>query len=165
MRRLTAIGILALTIVVVRPGRADADITAFLGFAPTPEARFARGWAIGVNIILVGFEFEHSNTREKIATGTPPTGGAPGLSTYMFNGLVMTPTSGIQLYATAGAGVYRERVLEETETSFGTNVGGGAKLTLAGPFKLRLDYRVFNLRGNAIHKHPQRFYAGLSLAF
>ena len=31
--------------------------------------------------------------------------------------------------------------------------------------RLRLDYRVFNLRGSAVYKHPQRFYAGANISF
>jgi hypothetical protein len=61
--------------------------------------------------------------------------------------------------------VYRERFGELTETSFGTNFGGGAKVTLVGPLRLRIDYRVFNLRGGAAHKTPQRFYVGANLRF
>ena len=83
----------------------------------------------------------------------------------MFNGMIMTPTSGVQLYATAGGGFYRERLLEQQETHFGTNVGGGAKITLVGPLRLRLDYRVFNLRGSPLHRSPHRFYAGANIAF
>jgi hypothetical protein len=83
----------------------------------------------------------------------------------MFNGLLSTPTTGFQLYGTIGGGVYRERFGELTETSFGTNFGGGAKVTLVGPLRLRVDYRVFNLRGGAVHKTPQRFYVGANLRF
>ena len=35
------------------------------------------------------------------------------------------------------------------ETNVGINVGGGVKMTLAGPLRLRLDYRVFTLKGIA----------------
>ena len=56
--------------------------------------------------------------------------------------------------ATPGGGVYHESCRSEPnddETNFGTNVGGGAKITLAGPLRLRLDYRVFTLRGTPRH--------------
>ena len=39
------------------------------------------------------------------------------------------------------------------------------KLALAGPLRLRLDYRVFRLNGNPLFKKVQRFYGGLSLSF
>ena len=45
-------------------------------------------------------------------------------------------------------------------------VGGGVKMNLLGPLRLRLDYRVFTLRGSDVrHSKPQRFYAGLNLKF
>ena len=76
----------------------------------------------------------------------------------------MTPTK-TQLYLTAGGGFFREKFPTSSETSFGTNIGGGIKWTLMGPLQLRVDYRIFNLRGGAKYKNPQRIYAGLNLHF
>ena len=45
------------------------------------------------------------------------------------------------------------------------NTGGGVKINLAGPLRARVDYRVFNLKGNPRHNNVQRIYAGLNLAF
>lgn len=137
---------------------AHADITAFWGLSPTPDTRSARGFAAGISLVVVGFEFEYSNTAEDLVTG------APGLTTGMLNGLVQTPTS-TQFYVTAGGGVFRERLGGQGETLVGTNIGGGVKVNLAGPLRLRLDYRVFNLRGSPLYSTPQRFYAGVTLAF
>ena len=69
----------------------------------------------------------------------------------MFNGLVQTPVpiAGMQFYATAGGGVYRETLHDDSETNVGINVGGGVKMSLAGPMRLRLDYRVFTLQGRS----------------
>lgn len=158
MRRLTILVAIAVLGIASTPSPAAADITAFLGFS-TPEARAARGFAVGMNFLIVGVEFEYSNSRPKEDELVP------GLATSMFNGIVSTPTTGIQFYGTIGGGFYRERLGEDTETSFGTNIGGGAKVTIAGPLRLRIDYRVFNLRGGAQHKTPQRFYAGLNVRF
>jgi len=44
-------------------------------------------------------------------------------------------------------------------------VGGGVKMSLIGPLRLRLDYRVFTLRGSPLYEKPQRFYAGVNLKF
>jgi hypothetical protein len=159
MKRVLVVVAMVMAAALGRPAEAAADVTAFLGFSPTPETRPTRGFAVGMNFLIVGFEFEYANTREKDNQL------APGLVTNMFNGLISTPTTGFQFYGTAGAGFYRERFGELTETSFGTNIGGGAKVTLVGPLRLRLDYRVFNLRGGAVHKTPQRFYAGANLRF
>ena len=47
----------------------------------------------------------------------------------------------------------------------GVSTGGGVKLSLFGPLKVRVDYRVFRLQGSPIHKTPQRVYVGLNLGF
>jgi opacity protein-like surface antigen len=144
------------------PSTASADFTAFLGVNPTPSNRTVTGLSGGVGLLIVGFEFEYANASEDLDAL------APGLKTYMFNGLLQTPfpIGGMQFYATAGGGVFRERLDEETETNVGMNVGGGVKMNLAGPLRLRLDYRVFTLRGSDVrHSRPQRFYAGLNLKF
>lgn len=138
---------------------AFADITAFLGLTTSPKSRAARGFSVGLNLLVVGFEFEYSKTVEDVESLSP------GLTTSMFNGVVITPTGNTQLYLTAGGGLFRERVGTETETSFGTNFGAGLKMGLAGPLRLRLDYRVFDLRGTPRFKNPQRFYAGINIPF
>ena len=149
---------LAAGLVAASPDRAAADVTAFLGFSPTPTTHSTRGFAFGLNLLIVGFELEYANTAERLAEG------APGLHTGMINGLLQTPTR-TQFYLTGGAGVYRERLGPASETHVGTNIGGGVKMGLIGPLRLRLDYRVFSLRGSPIQGTPQRFYAGANLAF
>lgn len=137
---------------------ARADITAFLGLSPTPDNHAARGLSVGVSLLIVGFEFEYSNLSEDDLELLP------GLKTYSGNVLVQTPTS-TQLYVTAGAGGYQERLGNVDETHVGLNFGGGAKIPLLGPVRVRLDYRFFNLKGSPIHSTYQRFYAGANLAF
>ena len=85
----------------------------------------------------------------------------------MANVYVQNPiaTSGMQFYATIGGGLYRERLGDGQETGVGTNLGGGVKIGLAGPLRLRLDYRIFTLAGDARHTKVQRIYAGLTLGF
>jgi hypothetical protein len=150
---------LGLLLVAALPSPARADVTAFWGVSPTPSAHAAKGFAVGLNLLVVGFEVEYAGMTED------PADGVPGLRTGMINGLVQTPTSKTQLYLTAGGGFFRERVGDETETNFGTNIGGGIKLGLVGPLRLRLDYRVFALRGTPIVANPQRLYAGVNLSF
>lgn len=151
---------LALLLLLLFPATASADLTAFLGVNPTPERRPLTGIAGGAGMLIVGFEVEYANTSEDAEVD------APGLRTIMANGLVQTlPLGRLQFYGTAGAGVYRERLREISETHVGINVGGGVKMTLLGPLRLRLDYRVFTLRGDPLHARPQRFYAGLNLKF
>lgn len=146
---------------VLVPASAFADVTAFVGVNPTPASRPLRGVSIGVGLLIVGFEFEYARTSEDLSEG------APALQTYMGNALLQTPfpIGGMQFYATAGGGAYRETLVELSRTHVGVNVGGGVKMSLLGPLRLRLDYRVFTLRGNPRHERPQRFYAGLNLRF
>jgi opacity protein-like surface antigen len=152
---------LAAAALFLLPATASADITAFLGTNPTPVNRVTTGIGVGFGLVIVGFEFEYGRTRENEDEL------APSLRTFMFNGLLQTPVpiAGMQFYATAGGGVYRETLLEDSNTNVGINVGGGVKIGLAGPLRLRLDYRVFTLQGDARHSKPQRFYAGLNLKF
>jgi opacity protein-like surface antigen len=143
------------------PATASADLTAFLGVNGTPTNRAARGLSVGVGLVIVGFEFEYANASEDLDTL------APGLRTYMFNGLVQTPIpiAGMQFYGTAGGGVYRETLLDDSETNVGINYGGGVKISLIGPLRLRLDYRVTALQGSPRYQRPQRFYAGINVKF
>ena len=146
---------------LLHPTPAAADITAFVGVNPTPSNRPVRGFAAGAGLLVVGFEFEYADTSDD------PAEGSPRLRTFMGNGLVQTPVpiAGMQFYATAGGGAYRENFAEASETHVGINVGGGVKMSLFGPLRLRLDYRVFTLQGEPRHSKPQRFYAGLNLKF
>jgi hypothetical protein len=140
---------------------AFADATAFLGSTITPTNRPAKGFAIGVGLLIVGFEFEFASTDETLDEA------APALRTGMGNVLVQTPfpVAGMQFYATTGAGLYRERLGARQETHAGFNTGGGAKITLFGPIRARLDYRIFQLRGDPLHSTVHRVYAGVNLAF
>ena len=145
---------------------ARADLTGFIGSTSTPVARPAKGFAVGWGLLIVGAEFEYSTTSEDV-TGTQP---APALKTYMFNGILQTPfpVARTQFYGTVGGGLYHETLTidpNNDQTSFGTNIGGGAKITLVGPLRLRLDYRVFTLRGTPRHTPVQRIYAGINLKF
>jgi opacity protein-like surface antigen len=151
---------LTLAVLLLVPSSASADLTAFVGVTGTPSNRMVRGFAGGAGLLIVGFEVEYADTSEEL------TKDAPALRTFMMNGLAQTlPLGGIQFYGTAGGGVYRETLREDSETNFGTNLGGGVKMTLLGPLRLRLDYRIFVLRGDPRHSRPQRFYAGLNLKF
>ena len=153
--------LLCALLLLITPSRALADVTAFVGFSPTPSQRAAKGFAAGIGLVIVGFEVEYSKTNEDLAEA------APELKTFMVNGLLQTPfpIAGLQFYGTAGAGGFRESLSDVTVTSFGMNVGGGVKANLIGPLRLRVDYRIFTLKGSPRHERPQRFYAGLNLKF
>jgi hypothetical protein len=151
----------AFSLLLLLPSTASADLTAFLGATPTPSARVVKGFAAGMGLLIAGFEVEYAHTNEDLVKA------APGLRTFMFNGLLQTPIpiGGLQFYGTAGGGVFRESLNEASETNVGINVGGGIKMSLAGPLRIRFDYRVFTLRGSPRYSNPQRFYAGINLKF
>ncbi|MDO8679412.1 MAG: hypothetical protein Q7R30_12725 [Acidobacteriota bacterium] len=162
-RTRTLAPVMALTVLFLagsaRPAR--ADITAFLGLSPTPERHMVKGFSGGLSFLVVGFEFEFSHL------GEDELDHLPGLKTYSGNVFAQTPIEikGTQLYATAGAGAYRETLGDAEETHVGINLGGGAKIRLLGPLRIRLDYRVFQLRGSPLFSTYQRFYAGGNIAF
>jgi hypothetical protein len=154
-------GVLALLLLAGTSTPAWADVTLFLGANTTPTNRQARGGSLGVGLLIVGFEFEYSSTSEDLKTG------APSLKVGSGNGLLQTPVPifGIQPYVTAGAGIFRERLGTSSETGVAPNVGGGVKVSLAGPLRLRVDYRVFRLGDSARYTPSHRIYAGLNLKF
>jgi hypothetical protein len=151
----------ALVLFSFTPSPASADATLFLGRTSAGDDRaVVRGVAVGVSLLVVGFEFEYANTKEDQTLLTP--------SLRTTSGNVFAQTFGLpgfQLYATTGAGLYRERLGPDQETSFLLNSGGGVKVNIAGPIRARVDYRIFNFRGNPRHSTVQRIYAGLNLAF
>jgi hypothetical protein len=156
-----SIVLLAFMFVGLTARDAFADITAFIGVTPTPQNHVVRGFALGFGLLVVGFEFEYANAIEDSAELLP------SLQTGSGNIYVQTPVeiSGIRIYGTTGGGYYRERLSTTQETNFCSNIGGGAKIRLAGPLKVRLDYRIFRLNGEPIHQTYHRFYAGANFAF
>lgn len=162
-RTRTLAPVIALTILFLASTAvpARADITAFLGLSPTPQRHTVKGFAGGLSLIVVGFEFEFSHL------GEDPLDALPGLKTYSANIFVQTPVEvkGTQFYATAGGSGYRENLAARQESHVGINLGGGLKVRVLGPVRLRLDYRVFQLRGAPLYSTYQRFYAGANIAF
>ena len=140
---------------------AFADVTAFIGSTATPANRGVKGVAVGMGLLIVGFEFEYARTAEDL------TEAAPELRTGMGNVLLQTPVpvAGMQFYTTMGGGGYRETLASRQTTNVGINTGGGVKISLLGPIRARLDYRVFKLRGDPLHATVHRIYAGLNLSF
>jgi Outer membrane protein beta-barrel domain len=141
-----------------------ADATAFIGAYTNPERQQMRGFAGGFSLLIVGFEGEYATAGEDESQATP------SLTTASGNVFVQMPVAlfGVRLYATTGAGLYRERVeaIDHSETNAVFNTGGGAKISLLGPLRLRLDYRVMKLRGEPLRPSTvHRVYAGVNLAF
>jgi len=85
----------------------------------------------------------------------------------MGNVLLQTPGPifGFEPYFTTGGGIYHEALGTHEDTSFGANLGGGVKVSLVGPLRVRIDYRVFKLGSDALYSPAHRFYVGLNLKF
>ena len=85
--------VLAMMAVSVRP--ASADATAFIGANTSPANRQVRGFGIGMGLlIVVGLEFEYSNTTDDLAAS------APSLKIGSGNGpAVSGPDFGVQPYS------------------------------------------------------------------
>lgn len=140
---------------------AFADITGFIGANTTPKSRHTQGFAVGAGLLFVGIEFEYGSTPDV------PTAFAPALHTGTGNVLIQAPFAvfGFQPYVTTGGGIYRETLGTHEKTGFALDTGGGVKISLLGPIRLRLDYRVFKLGAEALESPVQRVYAGLNLKF
>jgi hypothetical protein len=159
--RLARVSLFAVTLLIATTMPARADITGFIGANTTPENRSVRGFGFGAGLLLVGFEFEYA------ATSPDTSLAAPSIKTGSGNLLLQTPVMihGFQPYVTVGGGLYRERLGTHVDTGFAPNSGVGVKIALAGPLRLRVDYRVFRLGSGALYSPAHRLYGGLNLKF
>ena len=159
MRPLRAMGIALVLLSIAAPAR--ADITAFIGANTTPDNRRVLGGALGFGVLIIGFEGEYAFTPDD------PRAAAPSLKTGIANIVLQSPVPffGIQPYFTTGGGFYQEELGLHSDTGFALNTGGGVKVTLAGPIRLRVDYRIFKLGSGALYSPAHRVYAGLNLKF
>jgi len=159
MNRITTLAATLLLVAAATPAR--ADVTGFLGANMTPSSRQVRGGAFGFGILVVGVELEYAFTPED------PAASAPSLKTGSGNVLLQTPVAifGLQPYFTTGGGFYQEELGVHSDTGFAFNTGAGVKISLAGPLRVRVDYRVFKLGSGALNSPTHRLYAGLNLKF
>src|SRR6185295_18050768 len=158
---MTRVALVTAVLMVLVAVPAHADVTLFLGANMTPANRPVRGGALGAGLLFIGFEGEYANTPDD------PSANAPSLMTGSGNVVLQTPIAifGFQPYFTTGAGFYRETLGAHQDTSFALNTGGGVKISLIGPLRLRVDYRVFKLGSGALDSPAHRISAGLNLKF
>src|SRR5204863_10195050 len=145
----------------VMPTPARADITGFIGANTTPKSRHTQGFAVGAGVMFLGIEFEYGSTPDD------PAALAPSLNTGTGNVLFQAPFAifGFQPYFSTGGGIYHEELTTHSKTGFALDTGGGVKISLLGPVRLRVDYRVFKLGDEALESPVQRIYVGLNLKF
>jgi|SRR5262249_1604447 len=160
MKRFPTVG-LAILLLALAAAPASADVTAFLGANTTPANRQVRGGAIGFGLLVVGLELEYAFTPDD------PAANAPSLKTGTGNLMLQPPFMifGFQPYFTTGGGFYSEQLGSHSDVGFGVDTGGGVKVSLAGPLRLRVDYRLFRLGSGALNPTTHRIYAGLNLKF
>ena len=159
MRRARTLAVVGLLLAFAAPARADG--TVFIGANTTPANRTVKGFALSLGLLIVAFEIECATTGGDLLAG------APSLKTGMGNLLLQSPLPlfGFQPYLTTGGGLYREELGTHRYTSVGLNTGGGVKVALVGPIRLRVDYRVFKLGRGALNSPAHRAYIGLNLTF
>ena len=142
----TRILVLTLLLALAPVASAFADVTAFIGATTTPANRAAKGVALGFGVLVLGFEFEYLDHERGAARRRA----------------VAAHRHGQRAAADAGADPRAAAVLHDRrwrlpraarrrirETHIGLNTGGGVKISLLGPIRARLDYRVFKLQGDA----------------
>src|SRR5689334_12675876 len=153
--------IIAAIVMLLVPALAQADATLFIGANTSPVNRTAKGFAIGAGLLVIGFEFEYSDTTNDVNAG------APSLKTGTGNLLLQSPIAfaGFQPYFEVGGGIYHEELNTISNTGFVGGTGGGLKISLIGPIRLRVDYRAFTLRNGALTTPANRVYAGVNLKF
>jgi hypothetical protein len=154
----------AVFLVISQATPAFADATAFLGMHTNPDRQVMKGFAVGFGVLILGFEGEYGSA------GEDDSAGLPSLKTFSGNVLLQTPVPvfGTRFYFTTGIGGYREELdaIDHSETNVVYNTGGGAKITLIGPLRVRLDYRLMKLQGEPVRPSTvHRIYAGINLAF
>jgi hypothetical protein len=118
---------------------------------------------------VIGFEVDHMRT---LGDQTPSRPRIEWTGASMLVQFHIVPRR-LQAYGAVGGGVYTQTLGGDRSAGGGAaNAGGGVKIALAGPLKLRLDYRVLFLSDDPDwsleglpYRHPQRVTAGLALAF
>ena len=144
---------------------AHADVSAFVGAVTGPTPRPSIGVAWGRAGERAGFEVELARS---VGAGSAE---APSLFTIAADAVVPLTSAdgGPSYFGIGGIGGYGESVGGGRGSSgLAVNVGAGAILPLRGRLRLRLDYRLFFLRGSSdaepVRPRRHRFSAGLSFA-
>lgn len=164
------LAVMALTLsaapAVAQTQESGVSITTLAGVAIAPGPHPATGIAVGLRPQPgpISLEFEYSRSRSGVV------GGEPGILTLAGNILVQPSRqrSRFQFYGTFGVGLYAlPSGHDVSEPESARNIGGGTKIALAGPLKLRMDYRAFLLARlpGETHSNEHRVYVGIVAGF
>jgi hypothetical protein len=158
--------VLSGSVVMAQAREFPINVTVHGGVALAPDAHPAIGVAVGVRPrpTPVSLEFEFARSRSE------PAAGVPGIVTLQGNLLFQVPvrSARVEVYGTVGAGLYtllRDNGLSEPNDA--RNFGGGVKVWLADPVKLRVDYRAIRLFpiSGEYHSNAHRVSVGLVAGF
>ena len=134
----------------------------FFGANTTPSNRPATGFAVGAGLLIVGFEFEYANTERRCQRRRAVAQDRHGQRPAADAGRHRAASSRTSRRAAASIGKSSARAATRASRS---DTGGGVKISLVGPLRLRVDYRVFKLGSGALTSPAHRIYAGLNLKF
>ena len=169
-----------LALLVLAPRSAHADLTAFIGaaFSGTPQdtivattshTSLTRGLSVGVGLIIVGFEFEWARTQgEDSGEGSCQAPGfrdsahprsRPSWATSCADAAGTGPGAALRHRRCRRLpGTIRRSGREHHER--GHEFWRRGQISCSGPLRVRVDYRIFKLSGDAVYATPQRFYVG-----
>jgi opacity protein-like surface antigen len=172
MRKLIVMGVvLAGSLSVAPPARADVFLTPFLGAVfsgDAPSSRVTWGGALGgMAGGVFGVEAEFGRTPTFFESST---GDKASVTTVMFNLLVGVPAGGVAPYVTGGLGLIRQGaeltpsglLNDITSNDFGYNFGGGLRLRFSPHVGVRGDLRYFKV-SKTDGLSFWRAYAGVTL--
>jgi hypothetical protein len=153
MRPRLPVAAIALAGCLLVPTAAYAGATVFLGRNSGGDDRsVVRGLVFGASLSSSASSSEYANSSEDL------TEFRPALRTTSGNVLVQTFDSRVPALFHDRRRTLSERLGTDEESAMLSN-GGGGKVNLAGPLRVRIDYRVFNLKENPRHRTVQRIYA------
>ena len=161
---------IAVACLMVCPRSAHADVTAFVGgMTPAGMRQVIGGSAgrflspsVGVELEVARAVWGDTRSRRRV-------------DVFTVNYLIQTPTRRRrpQLYGSLGFGIYGETTSDgrgSGEVGVGS-MGAGVKVRLAGPLRIRLEYRLFRLGDPVdaspdlmIHRNQQRVSIGVGVA-
>jgi hypothetical protein len=136
------------------------DITAFVAQqSPGEEWRTGYGAGLASGLLpLLQLEFEAARTRyERTDTGS---------MTYFTASLLVAPSLGILTpYGGLGVGLYRQALIETSETNVLTALVFGAKVKIGGLLVVKGEYRKYNLSGTFLIPLEHRYSVGAGISF
>ena len=117
----------------------------------------------------IGGQYGSQNVPSGVACPTPCTGGNTSLYTFLFGPRVSVSVGKFRPFAHVLVGLARSKVntsaLNDTDTSFATQVGGGVDYSVFGPLSWRVEGDYLRTHVFSNDQNDSRFTTGLVLHF